>query len=117
MDPPRTIYRKIVLKSSDSLLRHVQNRSVEVLRASRQATISKVILEPDLEVILACVYVGKGITVQLNFELLDSTKFSSVQLYDSLGMVWYSEVPPAYLILVLNFLFCLKKCGTRYRYF
>ena len=72
MDPPRTIYRKIVLKSSDSLLRHVQNRSVEVLRASRQANIWKVILEPDLEVILACVvYVGKGITVQLNLELLN----------------------------------------------
>ena len=45
---------------------------VEVLRASRQATISKVILEPDLEVILACVvYVGKGITLQLNLELLN----------------------------------------------
>ena len=36
-----------------------------------------------------------------------------MQLYDtctcSLGIVWYSEVPPGYLILVLNFLFCLKK--------
>ena len=76
MDPTRTIYRKIVLKSSDSLLRHVQNRSVEVLRASRQATISKVILEPDFEVILACVYVGKGITVQLNLELLNLALYS-----------------------------------------
>ena len=103
MDPPRTIYRKIVLKSSDSLLRHVQNRSVEVLRASRQATISKVILEPDLEVILACVvYVGKGITVQLNLELLNLALYScTIHVHVcSLGMVWYSEVPPGYLILV-----------------
>ena len=76
MDPPRTIYYKIVLKSSDSLLRHVQNRSGGVPRASRQATISKVILEPDLEVILACVYVGKGITVQLNLELLNLALYS-----------------------------------------
>ena len=100
MDPHRTIYRKIVLKSSDSLLRHVQNRSVEVLRASRQATISKVILEPDLEAILACVR-RQGYYCTTKFR---TTKFSSVQLYDtctsSLGIVWYSEVPPGYLILV-----------------
>ena len=73
MDPPRTIYSKIVLKSSDSLLRHVQNRSGEVPRASRQATISKVILEPDFEVILACVYVGK---VQLNLDILNLALYS-----------------------------------------
>ena len=65
-------------------------------------------------IILAVVLLSR-MMIRIRHELLKfycttrTTKFSSIQLYNSLAMVWYSEVPPGYLILVLNFLFCLKK--------